>query len=149
MFPTFFFSLHFCKASINSAVFQMVQNETKEGYYESFPTSGNYFQLPRNYLQKFLISNHIFSFLIFLGILITKKHDLEDLTHSFEKHDFEDLTHSLEEHDYDDLNCSFEKYIFTYAFLVSAEAVVKTVKNRSEKIGMKSVMKEVALERCS
>ena len=73
MFPTFFFSLHFCKASINSAVFQMVQNETKEGYYESFPTSGNYFQLPRNYLQKFLISNHIFSFLIFLGILITKK----------------------------------------------------------------------------
>ena len=106
-------------------------------------------ELSRNYWQIFLISNYIFWFLIFLGILITKKYDLEDLTHSFEKHDFEDLTHSLEEHDYDDLNCSFEKYIFTYAFLVSAEAVVKTVKNRSEKIGMKSVMKEVALERCS
>ena len=96
MFPTFFFSLHFCKASINSAVFQMVQNETKEGYYESFPTSGNYFQLPRNYLQKFLISNHIFSFLIFLGILITKKkNDFKNLTHSFKKHDSEDLTHSF------------------------------------------------------
>ena len=94
-------------------------------------------ELSRNYWQIFLISNYIFWFLIFLGILITKKHDLED------------LTHSLEEHDYDDLNCSFEKYLFTYAFLVSAEAVVKTVKNRSEKIGMKSVMKEVALERCS
>ena len=73
MFLIFFFSLHFCKASINSAVFQMVQNETNEGYYESIPTSGNYFQLPWNYLQKFLISNHIFSFLIFLGILYTQK----------------------------------------------------------------------------
>ena len=100
MFLISFFSLHFCKASINSAVFQMVQNETNEGYYESFPTSGNYFQLPRKYLQKFLISNHIFSFLIFLGILITQKNDFKNLTHSFKKHDSEDLTHSFQKHDF-------------------------------------------------